>query len=244
MQIDPKIKRFVLILIITFACTFVRFFSEGPGLRFGWNQGREVLTLLVAGKTIVLDPGHGGQDPGATSPYCEAEKDVVLKIALYLKQFLEESGANVILTRDGDYDLADDDRPRGVTRKRSDLEKRQKIVEEANADLLVSIHVNSILSSRWSGAQTFYSAHLEENRLLAAIIQDALKENLGGTKREAKDLDAYILRTSQVPAVLVEVGFISNPREGRLLGQADYQRKVAYSIYKGISRYFGGQFRY
>lgn len=242
-----RLKSKINLLIILFLLFIIAVLSGQLGFKlldlYLWKTN-EVISMVSAGKTIVLDPGHGGEDPGATSSFGGQEKEIVLKIALDLKNYLEESGATVVLTRDGDYDLVDRDRAPGKTKKRSDLENRRKLVEAVNGDLLISIHVNSITSSRWSGAQVFYSAHLEENRLLSGMLQESLKKNLGGTTRVAKEIDAYIVRTAQIPSALVEVGFISHPREGRLLRQREYQRRIAYSIYRGISEYFLGQFRY
>jgi N-acetylmuramoyl-L-alanine amidase len=243
MRINSKTRWLALVMLVVAVCAIsTQIWNQRFVSRF--FPTKEVLSMSVAGRTVVLDPGHGGEDPGAKSSFGGEEKEIVLKIALELKSLLEESGATVIMTRDGDYDLIDQDRPPGQTKKRCDLENRKKIVQQSGGDLLISIHVNSIASSRWSGAQTFYSNHLEENRLLATMVQESLKKNLGGTERVAKEIDAYIVRTAEIPSILVETGFISNPREGRLLAQHDYQRKVAYAIYQGISGYFSGQFRY
>lgn len=120
---------------------------------------------------------------------------------------------------------------------------RVRFIEEQQADLLVSIHMNSIPSPRWRGAQTFYYPNHADNANLAALVQEELRRNLENTDRVANRADkkVYLLEAMKIPAVLVEVGFLSNPEEAGLLGTESYQRKVAASIYQGILRYYSGE---
>lgn len=192
----------------------------------------------LSGRTIVLDPGHGGPDGGAKGGGVH-EKDVTLAIAKRVQSYLQEAGAYVILTRNEDTDLADEGTTGLSRRKTQDLKQRVKIMEEADPDCVVSIHLNAIPSSRWRGAQTFYYPNKEENKRLAIFIQHAMKSGLNNTDRLAKMIPhIYILKRAQVPAALVEVGFLSNPDERALLKTEPYQQKIAESIYLGISRYF------
>ncbi|SEN61646.1 N-acetylmuramoyl-L-alanine amidase CwlD [Lihuaxuella thermophila] len=196
-------------------------------------------TLPLTGKFIVIDPGHGGPDGGAVSEQGLLEKDVTLKISLYLRDYLQEAGAFVIMTREKDRDLAEPGTQRLSRRKTEDLLKRIHITKEKNADALVSIHLNSFPSSRWSGAQTFYNPVREENEKLATLIQKELIRQLGNTNRLPKQKgDIYILKASPVPTALVEVGFLSNPQEAALLASENYQKKVAASIYYGIIGFY------
>jgi len=194
--------------------------------------------LPLSGKIIYLDPGHGGPDGGAGDDDA-LEKEIALKISLKLRDFLQEQGALVLMTRETDKDLAGSD-VRGYSRRKvEDLKKRLELINDSDADLYISIHLNSIPSPRWSGAQTFYSPHLIENKRVAKFIQDELIKNLGNTDRQAKMLqNVYIVKNSKKPGALVEVGFLSNAQERQNLKSDKYQEKVSASIYNGIMRYF------
>ncbi|MFB9329488.1 N-acetylmuramoyl-L-alanine amidase CwlD [Paenibacillus aurantiacus] len=200
-------------------------------------------TMPLSGKTIVLDAGHGGVDGGAVSKQGVVEKDLNLAIALQLRDYLQQAGALVHMTREGDYDLAEEDTKKISRRKTEDLVKRAQFVKDQEADLFVTIHMNSIPSPRWSGAQTFYYPNLPENERLAALIQDEIRRNLENTQRvAAKKNDIYLLKAMDtIPTALIEVGFLSNPGEAAMLADAEYQKKVATSIYQGILRYSAGE---
>ncbi len=193
--------------------------------------------LPLSGKVIILDPGHGGPDGGAVVDGV-VEKDIALSIAHKIRDYLQEQGALVILTREEDEDLAGD--VEGYrARKRVDLKNRLELINKSQADLFLSIHLNAFPSSSSSGAQTFYTLRYKENKWVATLIQDELKDNLENTKRVAKSIDhVYVLKHAKKPGALVEVGFLSNSRERQELIQSSYQEKIAASVYKGIMRYF------
>lgn len=193
----------------------------------------------IAGRTIVIDAGHGGMDPGAVSARGLLEKDITLPIAAELERLLKNSGVLTVMVRRGDYDLADSSELHLLNRKRQDLAKRVFIAEEARADLYVSIHANYFSSPRFSGAQTFYDEGSVESQKLARLLQTELVRHLGPNNRLAQTGDFRVLRDTTMPAVLVEVGFLSNPREAELLGQADYQKKAAAAIFSGLRAYYG-----
>ncbi|WP_340084516.1 N-acetylmuramoyl-L-alanine amidase CwlD [Siminovitchia sp. FSL H7-0308] len=195
-------------------------------------------SLPLTGKIIYLDPGHGGPDGGAERSDA-VEKEIALDVAFKLRDYLQEQGALVLMTREEDTDLADPD-IRGLSkRKTADLKKRLKLINESDADLFISIHLNSIPSPRWRGAQTFYSPHLVDNKRAATFIQDELITSLENTDRHAKIIqNVYLIKHANKPGALVEIGFLSNPTERELLKQDDYQEKVAVAIYRGIMRYF------
>lgn len=113
-------------------------------------------SLPLAGKVIALDAGHGGPDGGAVSRQGVIEKDVNLAITLYLRDYLQQAGALVIMTREGDYDLAAESTKGYSKRKTEDLKQRVRMIEDSKADLFISMHLNSIPSNRWRGAQTFF----------------------------------------------------------------------------------------
>lgn len=200
-------------------------------------------TMPLSGKIIALDAGHGGPDGGARSKDGLEEKDVNLAIALHLRDYLQQSGALVVMTREDDRDLASPETKGYSKRKTEDLLKRAEFVTKQKSNLFVSIHLNSIPSPRWSGAQTFFYPNHADNSTLATLIQEEIKRNLKNTDRVAKqaDKEIYLLKAMTIPSALVEVGFLSNPGEAQLLQDPSYQKKIATSIYQGILRYYSGE---
>ena len=196
-------------------------------------------SLPLSGKIIVIDPGHGGIDGGASSKEGLLEKDVALDISLIVRDYLQQSGALVLMSREEDKDLADLSTKGVRNRKIEDLKRRVQLVNDTGADLFITIHLNAIPSPRWAGAQTFYNRANDENEKLARFIQKEIRNNLENTNRLAKPIGSvYLLKHAQIPGALVEVGFLSNPTEAELLNTEAYQQKVAASIYQGILRYF------
>lgn len=191
--------------------------------------------LATASKIIILDPGHGGFDPGKPGVQGEDEKHLNLKIALKLRNYLEQSGAVVIMTRETDDDVDGMD---GVKHKSKDMVGRKKIA--AGGDILISIHQNSFTQASVKGAQTFYNEKSDKGKLLAELIQTSIKEYADlGNKREAKsNTNYYVLKATDIPAVIVECGFLTNPEEEKKLNEDAYQDKIAWSIYLGIVKYF------
>lgn len=204
----------------------------------GLQREIAVLAPVLVDRVVVVDPGHGGPDPGVVRDGVK-EKEITLRVALRLATFLEQAGSRVILTRKEDRDLAES--PFGGSRKRQDLKKRAAIANENDADVLVSIHVNSFTSSRESGAQTFYHPGSPGGRELAVAIQNECKALLANTRRVPKAQDYFMGRVAKMPSVVVEIGFLTNPREFRLLQEPDYQSRVAFAIYAGLVRYFAAQ---
>lgn len=205
------------------------------------NDSWESWNLPLSGKVILLDPGHGGPDGGAGDKDA-LEKEIALAVSLKLRDYLQQQGALVMMTRETDRDLAPEG-TRGYSRRKvEDLKKRLEMINSTGAEFFVSIHLNSIPSSRWSGAQTFYAPHIEENERAAKFIQDELRRNLENTDRKAKVINkVYIIENAKTPGALVEIGFLSNPTERANLKKDDYQDKVAASIYNGILRYFSDE---
>lgn len=223
----------VLIGCLLLIVTGVYLYKTNVGSNANWN-------LPLTGKVIVIDPGHGGVDGGAVGRGGETiEKEIALDISLMLRDYLQEAGAYVVMTRETDRDLAPDD-VRGYSRRKTkDLFSRLEIINAPDRDLFISIHLNAIPSPRWRGAQTFYNPTNDDSRDLSLFIQDELRENLENTDRLAKRLSSvFLLKEANIPGAIVEVGFLSNPTEAELLNESDYQNKVAASIYRGILRYF------
>lgn len=187
-------------------------------------------TLTLLGKVIYLDPGHGGADPGAIHGDIY-EANINLNICFTLQSVLEKEGAIVYLTRYGDYDLAVKN---ALQRKRSDLSRRANLINKSSADLYISIHLNSDLSSTWKGAQVFYVDANEKNSSFAKILQKQLAKDLG-TKREYKKIyDQYMYRRINVTGVLLEAGFLSNSNDRYNLQNKKYQLKLSNSIKTAI----------
>ncbi|WP_025950572.1 N-acetylmuramoyl-L-alanine amidase CwlD [Geobacillus thermocatenulatus] len=212
---------------------FPSFFSDLTSTK-PWN-------LPLSGRIIILDPGHGGPDGGAVGGEV-VEKDIALNVAKKLRDYLQQQGALVLMTRETDRDLASSSTRGYSRRKTEDLLERTAFVNRSNADLFISIHLNAIPSPRWQGAQTFYYGSFIENERLARFIQAELRRNLENTHRLAKMIDTvYLLKHAKIPGALVEVGFLSNPDERELLVSDHYQTKLAASIYKGVLRYFSNE---
>lgn len=197
------------------------------------SANSDIHNLELLGKVIYIDPGHGGLDPGTIYKNIY-EKDINLEICLKLEKVLESEGAIVYLTRYGDYDLSNN----SYSRKKSDLNNRAKIINESGADIYISIHLNSINSSTWSGAQVFYDDVNEKNIEIAQLFQEQLKIDLK-TNRKVKEISTMLMnRKINIPGILIEAGFLSNPNDRYLLGQEDYQYKICNSIRDGLIKYF------
>ncbi|HLR09127.1 MAG TPA: N-acetylmuramoyl-L-alanine amidase CwlD [Bacillota bacterium] len=198
----------------------------------------ETWSLPLTGKTIVIDPGHGGPDGGAEGKDDTKEKDIALTVAKKLQSYLQQAGALVYMTRRTDTDLADEGTKGLSERKAEDIRKRMAFIHDKEADFFVTIHLNAIPQSQWSGAQTFYHPKSAANRHLAEMIQAEIIRNLENTKREALAIhNLYLLKHAEVPGALVEIGFLSNEAEREQLKEDGYQRQMAGSIYEGILRY-------
>jgi N-acetylmuramoyl-L-alanine amidase len=191
-------------------------------------------------KVIILDAGHGGSDGGAVNQLGQMEKQINLKISILLRDYLQEAGAIVYMTREEDKDLANPDTQSLSKRKTEDLLQRGNLISELPADMFVSIHLNSIASSKWSGAQTFFMSNHPDNEKIAKLIQQQFVEHLKNTTRVANKTDRsiYLLKISKIPSVLIEAGFLSHQKEANQLSDEKYQRKIADCIYRGILKYY------
>lgn len=188
-------------------------------------------SLPLFGKTITIDIGHGGKDPGTVVNNI-LEKDINLKIGKYLEKELIKKGANVILTRNGDYDLSS---PNSYRRKKSDFDNRIKIINNSSASMYVSIHLNYLEQASYYGPQVFYNNITDNNKKIANNMQNILNKKLK-TNRKVKLIpeDTYMYSRLNVPGVLVECGFLSNYNEKTKLMSKEYQQKIAKYISEGI----------
>lgn len=192
--------------------------------------------------TVIVDAGHGGEDPGKVSAYSGAnEKDINLAIAKFLAEELKSAGYQVIMTREEDKLVYKEGTTDITEKRRQDLTRRKEIMDNGGGDIVVSIHMNDFTDSRYYGAQVFYPPNSEESERLAVAIQKVLREDVDpSNKREAlvKSTPILILRNLKTPTVIVECGFLSNEQEEQKLRTESYQKKLAKAIKKGIDNYF------
>lgn len=193
-----------------------------------------VQSAAVRGHTIVIDPGHGGSDSGAVGPSGLREKDVALSVALRTEELLRSAGAAVIMTRTTDRDVS---YPRAASSH--ELQSRVDVAQEnPGTELFLSIHCNAFTNPDANGMETYYYAASEEGARFATLLNEELAQAGDVRNRGVKTANFYVLRHSAVPASLVELAFISNPREEALLARMDYQERLAQALFRAIVRYF------
>lgn len=188
------------------------------------NAGLDTkISSQLKGKTVVIDAGHGGIDPGAVRDVI-FEKDINLSIALKVKEMLQHKGIKVVMTRSED--------------KKISLEERVQISNDSNADLFVSIHQNAVEDNVTYGTQVWFEKAKDESGKLAKIMQKSIIESINGKDRGIQSNQSlYVTKNTKVPSVLVECGFISSGTERELLQDNKYQEGIAKGIVNGISQY-------
>lgn len=188
--------------------------------------------------TIVIDAGHGGVDPGKVGVNQANEKDINLEIAKYVKKILEKKDINVVMVREEDKGLYEENSSR---KKMEDMENRCRLIEETQPLCTVSVHQNSFHQEGVKGAQVFFYEKSTEGKRLAECLQEELRKQLDtGNKRLPKaNNNYYLLCHTSTPIVIVECGFLSNWEEAELLVTKKYQKKVAEAICSGIEQYIG-----
>lgn len=216
-SVDPDIVRIVLHLRYYAGYHVVKPDEEGTGLVL------DVLTSSLNGKRLVIDPGHGGSDPGAIGVSGAFEKDLNLQIGKAVERKLLKSGAEVVMTRYDDRDVG--------------LVERPGLANRLGADAFISIHCNSFTDSSKRGTETFYYSNHPESAYLAQLLYESLV-SIGLYGRGVRSERFVVLREAAVPAALIEVAFVSNPDEERLLKDPVFQEKVAQAVVQGISKFF------
>lgn len=190
------------------------------------------LNPKLIGKRIIIDVGHGGKDSGTVYDDIK-EKDLNLSIALKLKEELIMNGVDVIMTRDGDYDLA---LPNANRRKKSDFDNRIEMINDSGANMYLSIHINYLGNAKYYGAQVFYT---KGNNDIADYIQEEFINDLKSPMNSRiLSNDIYMYKKLNIPGVLIECGFLSNSKERKLLVDDSYQYKIVRSIVKGLINYY------
>lgn len=195
---------------------------------------------LGENNVIVVDPGHGGDDPGMIGEGGLKEKGINLKISLKVKQELENEGYKVVLTREEDVGLYDSS---SQNKKAQDMQRRIALIREMNPVLTISIHQNSYQDSSVKGPQVFYYEDSVEGERLALSIQNALNGDLSVARPRVPrgNTSYYLLKRSPGVLNIIECGFLTNPEEAALLQNEEYQQKVAAAIVKGICTYLDGK---
>ena len=191
------------------------------------------------GHTIVIDPGHGGSDSGAIGYTGIREKDVALAVSLRTEELLRRAGAEVIMTRTEDVDVSH----AGSSAAR-ELQARVDVsLAHPEAELFLSVHCNSFTNPDAHGMETYYYPKTDADEQFASLLNEELVAAGGLYNRGVKYAKFYILRHTEIPAALVELGFLSNPDEEELLADADYQERLAQALVHAIERYFeqGGE---
>lgn len=196
------------------------------------NQVQQTFSMPLSNKIILIDAGHGGWDPGKVADNNVLEKNINLSIAKKLQEYLQQSGAFVLMTRTDDIALAQ--------KKIQDMHLRKEISNSSNADMMISIHQNSFPQQNVKGAQVFYYEKSEAGKKLANLIQTQIKNNVDqDNHRAAKTNSAYfILKQIKIPSVIIECGFLSNDQELNNLTDDNYQNKLAWAIYLGIIDFY------
>ncbi|MDF2891827.1 MAG: cwlD [Clostridia bacterium] len=195
-------------------------------------------SLPIKNMVVIIDAGHGGRDNGAIGVTGKEEDNINLKIALKLRRLIEQAGGVALMIREDDTGLYDETKRTG--RKLEDLQNRMKIFSESEADIILSIHLNSFPQGQYYGAQTFYKDGDASSRKLAEYIQEELLAVIdrGNNRKIKPKSDIYIFKGNNITGALVECGFLSNPEEEQLLTQDHYQERIAWSVFSGIVKYF------
>lgn len=188
--------------------------------------------------TVVIDAGHGSPDGGAVGANGTQEKNINLDIALKLREIFENRGIRVVMTRTDDNSICSSDAETLHEMKVSDMKNRLDIINNSNADLFLSVHMNSFPNPKVGGLHVFYSRNHPEAAETAAAIQESIASLTGAKTHSVKTASdtLYLMKNPVPPAILVECGFISNPDEEKMLNDEEYRSKIAFSIANAVIR--------
>ncbi len=197
-------------------------------------DGGDALSKAVMGHTVVIDPGHGGSDTGAIGPSGACEKDVALAVSLRTRDLLTKAGAHVVMTRTDDVDVA----YAGSSASRELQARVDAAAAHEEAELFLSVHCNSFSNPDAHGMETYYYPKTDADERFATLLNEELAAAGGLYNRGVKYAHFYVLKHSDIPASLAELGFISNPEEEQLLTDPAYQETLAQALFRAIARYF------
>lgn len=191
---------------------------------------------------IVVDAGHGEPDGGALSASGVRESELNLQVAKKLEEELIDLGYEVIMTRNDENNIADSELQNSTIRKIkvSDINNRIEIVNNSNADMLISIHMNKFSSEKYYGWQTFYKKNSPYSEMLAKNVQDGITNNIEreNKRKELPIENIKLIDKSKIPAIIVECGFLSNIEDVRLLQTDEYRQQIVNGIIEGIEEFY------
>ena len=212
--------------------------TQQKGDDAGGDVGHDISDIIgLKGKKIAIDPGHGGSDSGAIGPTGVMEKNVTMRVSRELKRLLEAEGATVVLTRTTDTEVSD----KGANATAvEELEARCEIANRANADIFLSIHADAFTNREVKGTTAYYYAKAsEKSKRLADSVRLALIDAIGTLDRGTQTCNFYVVKHTDMPATLVEISFISNADEERMMNSEEGVKNIARGIADGIADYFG-----
>ncbi len=233
-----KLIKNVCFILITFTfCGFCFFTFQNNG-RAAFAKNNELTqtdTVPSRNYTVVIDPGHGGTDPGSLGYKTKVhEAELNLKLSKMLKEKLEGAGINVVMTRETDKAMIEG---AGKIWKKKDMQARKELIKNIRPNMVISLHQNSYTNHTLRGAQVFYDKTSEISKNIADCIQEQFKENLDKSIKATSPGDYFMLKCTSAPSVIVECGFLSNAEEEKLLLTEDYQTKIIDCIHKGIIKF-------
>lgn len=222
-----KLELFMSVLLILCACILAG---------RGWERASSDRVRMEEEHVVVIDAGHGGIDPGKIGVDDCLEKDINLSIAKKVKAMLQQQDVKVVMTREGDAGLYDE---QASNKKAQDMKRRCALINETAPDCVVSIHQNSYHEENVTGAQVFYYGTSEEGKRLAEILQLSLIERADpkNHRRAKANKSYYLLKKTEAPIVIAECGFLSNWEEAKKLQENEYQNKIAWAVTLGIMEY-------
>lgn len=188
----------------------------------------------LQGRKVMIDPGHGGRDPGAVGLGGTREKDVVLETSLEMARQLREWGAEVKLTRETDRQVAGPNAP-----KREDLQARVDLANEWPADIFISIHANANENRAVKGTESYVARQSSENSVrLATLTHKRMVDDVGLPDRRVLRSDFFVIKNTSMPATLMELAYISNAEEEAKLADPEFLKKCATAMAEGVKDYF------
>ena len=218
----------------------ILFLGLSVGAVFKFSSIADTFSKGRAPRVVVIDAGHGLPDGGTVGVSGVVEQEINLKIAKKVEEILKGDGYITIMTRRGEDSIAKADERSIREMKVMDMKKRRELIKESNADVFISIHMNSYPDPKVSGLRVFYSAKHKKIKVLAEDIQERISDITGAKTYAVKtaDRDLFLMKDPPVPAILVECGFLSNPTEEKKLVDEEYQTKVAWAIADSIKSYY------
>ncbi len=222
-------KLSIFLLSLLMVCIFYNYQSK---IAFALENPTPTDTVPSRNYTVVIDPGHGGTDPGSIGYKTKVHEDELnLKMSKLLKNKLEDAGINVVMTRETDASLADG---AGKAFKKRDMELRKELIKKVRPNMVISLHQNSYTNHKLRGAQVFYDKTSDTSKQIAEYIQKQFLKNLEHSNKTTSPGDYFMLKCTTAPSVIVECGFLSNEEDEKLLLTDAYQEKIINCIYLGI----------